>query len=180
MFCFTGTVSADDLLALEDFRSFTADKKAYRIGDTITILIIEQSKALSSADTSTEKSILFEGNAFDNINDEQAGLGIRNGSSGDAVTRRNGFLSGQITVAVTEKNVLGHLVVQGEQVIVVNGEEQSIRVKGTLRKEDIAKNNTVLSNRLTDARIEFTGQGDVSKAQKKGLIARILDWLGLI
>ena len=56
---------------------------------------------------------------------------------------------------------------QGQQGLVINGEEQSISVEGTLRTEDIDSDNTVLSNRLTNARIEFTGEGIVSDARSR-------------
>ncbi|MCO7223718.1 flagellar basal body L-ring protein FlgH [Pleionea sp. CnH1-48] len=171
---------AEDLFEAKRYRSLTADKKAFRVGDTVTILIVERTTAETRANTSTDKSINFDGDSFDNTRINDLGLGLSSGTEGDAVTRRNGFLTGQITAAVIDVNKLGHLVVEGRQVIVINGEEQSIKVQGTLRQEDIANNNTVVSSRLTNARIEFTGKGIVSDAQEKGIIARIFDWLGLL
>lgn len=177
-FCLSARAS--DLLDISKFRALTADKVAYRVGDTVTILILEQSRAVSSAETNSDKEVRINASAYDNTRENDLGVAIASGTGGEAITERNGFLSGQITVTVKEKNSLGHLIVEGTQVILINGEEQSIKIKGALRQEDIAKNNTVISNRLTDAKLEFTGKGDISEAQKKGIIARFFSWLGLI
>jgi flagellar L-ring protein precursor FlgH len=170
------SIQAEDLFSDESFTSFTSDKKAHRIGDTVTILIVERSAAESRANTATDKSYSFKGSASDSISQHDVAIGLNSGASGDAITRRNGFVSGQITVTVKDVNTLGHLVVDGQQNIIVNGEDQSIKVKGTLRQEDILANNTALSTRLTNAKIEFIGEGVVSEIQKKGLISTILGW----
>jgi flagellar L-ring protein precursor FlgH len=49
-----------------------------------------------------------------------------------------------------------------------------------VRTEDISAANTILSNRISEANIEFTGQGDVSEAQRRSILYRITHWLGLI
>ena len=171
---------AKDLLDLSNYRSLIADKKAYRIGDTVTILIVERSRAISSAETNRGKSIAFGADSFKGLDSTELGGQVSSDILGDARTSRDGFLSGQITVTVTDKNDLGHLLVEGTQEIIINGESQSIKLKGTLRREDIEKNNTVISSRLTNAKIEFTGEGEVSDAQDKGIIGTILSWLGLV
>lgn len=177
--CHTATAES-----LTQFRSFTADKKAFRIGDTVTILLVEKTQAESSANTRSGQSLGIGGELNGSLGrysrDYDATLGIRKKRDGDAVTRRNGFLNGEITATVTTINEFGHLVVEGEKVIVINGEEQAVRVRGYLRQEDIANNNTVFSNRLTNARIEFTGEGVVGDVQRKGWIARLFDWIGFI
>ena len=173
------TAEASDLFDADEYRALTADKRAFRVGDTLTILILEQSSAESQANTGRSRDIEVNGDAFDSINTVEAGASLDSTVQGNAVTRRRGTLRGRITATVVALNGMDHLVVQGQQVLVINGEEQSIRVEGTLRTEDIGSDNTVLSNRLTNARIEFTGDGVVSDAQKPGLITRFLRFLGL-
>jgi flagellar L-ring protein precursor FlgH len=170
---------ADDLVDADRYRALTADKRAFRVGDTITILILEQSSAESQANTGRSRGFEIQGDAFDSENSVEVGASLDSTSRGDAVTRRRGTLRGRITATVVSLTGMDHLLVEGQQVLVINGEEQSINVAGTLRTEDIDSDNTVLSNRLTNARIEFTGQGIVSDAQKPGLITRFLRFLGL-
>jgi flagellar L-ring protein precursor FlgH len=74
----------------------------------------------------------------------------------------------------------GLLRIHGEQLVVVNGEKQHFTLTGLVRTEDISAANTILSNRISEANIEFTGQGDVSEAQRRSILYRITHWLGLI
>jgi len=172
--------NSENLFNEKEFKSFTSDKKAYRIGDTVTILIVERIAAESRAKTQAGKSLEFTGSASDQTSFPKLQASLQGSSGGEAVTSRNGFIAGQITVTVLDVNKLGHLVVDGQQKIMVNGEEQSIKVEGTLRQEDILANNTALSTRLTNAKIEFVGIGIVGDAQKKSLLATVLGWLGLL
>jgi len=48
-------------------------------------------------------------------------------------------------------------------------------VRGVLRPQDIAADNTVLSTYLSEAQIGYTGSGPGKNAAKQGIIARILD-----
>jgi len=74
----------------------------------------------------------------------------------------------------------GMLRIHGEQLVVVNGEKQQFVLTGLVRSEDISATNTIMSNRISEAHIEFTGHGDVSEAQRRSLLYRITRWLGLI
>ena len=40
-------------------------------------------------------------------------------------------------------------------------------------------NNSVVSNRIADAKIHYVGDGVLADGQKPGLITRVLTWLGL-
>lgn len=179
MLAMSAQSEAESLIDANSYRSLVGDKKAFRIGDTITIIIAEQTTAESRADTGRDKNIEVAGSAQDSTTIKDFGLDINSTTNGAAVTRRKGTLRGQITATVVELNEIGHMVVAGEQKLVINGEEQSINVIGTLRPEDVDNSNTVLSSRLTNSRIEFTGQGIVSSAQKPGIIVGVLRFLGL-
>jgi flagellar L-ring protein precursor FlgH len=71
----------------------------------------------------------------------------------------------------------GNLRVKGEQNIVVNGDKQKLIVEGRVRQQDVAADNTVLSSRLSEANIRYTGDGVLSEKQRQGLLTRILSWL---
>jgi flagellar L-ring protein FlgH len=49
-----------------------------------------------------------------------------------------------------------------------------------VRPQDIGTDNTVLSTRLSQARIEMTGQGLLAEKQKPGILTRFLGWLGIL
>jgi flagellar L-ring protein precursor FlgH len=71
------------------------------------------------------------------------------------------------------------LRVKGQQEIVINGERQKFLLEGRVRTLDIGPDNTVLSSRLSDAKISYTGRGVLNDSQRAGLIPRLLSWLRL-
>jgi flagellar L-ring protein precursor FlgH len=85
-----------------------------------------------------------------------------------------------LTVRVTDVESDDMLRVRGEQTVIVNGEKQHFSLTGLVRSEDISATNVILSSRISEADIEFTGQGDVSEAQRRSVLYRIARWLRLI
>ena len=73
----------------------------------------------------------------------------------------------------------GNYLVEGTRYVEVNDEKQTIEVTGEIRPDDISSDNTVLSSRVANARIKFTGTGPASETAKPGLLTRVLSWLGL-
>ncbi len=67
----------------------------------------------------------------------------------------------------------------GNQEITIDGEVQSMEVRGWIRPNDISANNVVPSFRLFNARIRFEGEGSMSENQKSGFFSRVVNWLGL-
>lgn len=160
-------------------RSLVADLKASSVGDTLTVLVVESAIAETSARTRTDKDADFSIGLFDSTSSHDAGLQVGGGTDGDAVTRRAGKIQAQLSARVVSVDANGNLIIEGHQRITVNGEEQSILIKGGIRKSDISRKNTVLSSRLVNVEIQYTGDGIVNEAQKKGIIAAALSWLGL-
>ncbi|HMX42598.1 MAG TPA: flagellar basal body L-ring protein FlgH, partial [Elusimicrobiota bacterium] len=74
------------------------------------------------------------------------------------------------TARVTEILPGGLLRLEGEQTIVLEGGEQTIRLKGLARPADIGPGNTILSTRLADARIEYKSRKEPS-VHRRGLLA---------
>jgi flagellar L-ring protein precursor FlgH len=174
---------AVDLYREADFRPLTADARAWRSGDSLTVLVMETSSAATTADTSAKrKTDAGLGGTWDfgpSTRKGDASLNASNGFNGAARTQRAGKLLAQITVAVTAVEANGDLRIAGEQLLDINEEQQRIRIEGRVRRTDIGENNAVVSNRIADAKIFYTGQGVLSEGQRPGLIHRVLTWLGL-
>ena len=173
-----------------------ADMKARRVGDIITINIVETSKANKNVTTSTGRSnsvnaqtntlmgwentsnIPGIGNVFDSI-DLNPGLGIdasySSSFSGRGATNRTENVTAKMSARVIQVLPNGNLVVRGSQEIMVNNEKQYITIQGVVRPTDIGSDNTVLSTYIADARIDYTGKGDLSRKQREGWLSRFLD-----
>ncbi|MDR6411306.1 flagellar basal body L-ring protein FlgH [Paraburkholderia terricola] len=169
-----------DLFQSDGYQPLTSDRRASQPGDIITILVYENSTASNTADTSTKTNVGIQANVstlFAGNNAAQVGVGDNYGGRGQI--QRTGRLLAQISARVIETAPNGDLTIAGEQAIDVNGEKTQIRLQGRVRPVDIAANNTVLSNRLADAKIDYTGEGFITDRSKPGLIPRFLAWLGL-
>ena len=68
----------------------------------------------------------------------------------------------------------GNLVVRGEKQMALSEGTEVIQVSGIIRPDDISRNNTVLSRRLTNAQFIYRGTGDIANASRAGWGTRAL------
>lgn len=166
-----------------EYKPLTADNKAFRVGDVLTVQVFENASATSTADTGTRRK--NEGGlAVSAAIDErraaaQGSLSVNGEFDGGGRTQRTNRVL--ITLSVTVREVLpnGDLKVAGEQSILINEEQQKVVLEGRVRPQDVSDGNVVLSTRLADAHISYQGEGDVSERQKRAWWRLLLDWMGL-
>ena len=96
---------------------------------------------------------------------------------GSGKTERAGKLNGLIGVRVKQELPNGDLFVEGTKVVMINHEEQHLYVSGVIRTSDIAPDNSVDSSLIADARVEFTGRGDINDQVERGWLTKILDFV---
>lgn len=163
--------------------------KARKIGDIVTIKIVESSKASNNADTSTgRKSSISAGmdNFFGLEQDYpssrnffspfgKVAAGFESTFDGKGTTSRSGDLTAYITAKVTEVLPNGNLQITGSREVTVNNERQFITLSGIIRSRDISPDNVILSTYISDARIAYSGAGIIDDRQRPGWMARILN-----
>lgn len=170
---------ADDLYHESTFRPLASDKRAHLPGDVLTVLIYENSSAMSSADTQLQRSNDISLRAAAGQRAQGAAVGMANDFDGGGTVQRQGKLLAQMSVSVTSVAPNGDLLVAGEQLLEINSDRQKIRVEGRVRPLDISEANAVLSSRLADAKISYLGDGDLSSHQRPGIWSRLFNWVGL-
>jgi flagellar L-ring protein precursor FlgH len=168
------------------------DVRARFPGDLLTVLIQERATGRKDAatDASAESSISAAVSDFFGITTGMAAFlpdaftpdAIVNAqttreSKGEAETSRNDTLTGNVTVRVVAIDPSGNLWVRGDKVVSVNSEDQHIVLTGVVRPEDIATDNTVLSTRVADAKIDYYGRGVVSDKTGTPLVHKLFDWV---
>lgn len=164
----------------ESWSSLASDRAAARVGDVVTVLVYEASTASNSANSNLDKNTSLHGQIQAGTQfSESAALGGGSSSGNSGTTTRSGRMVAQISAVVEEVLPNGDLRITGSQVLNINGERTSIRVRGRVRRSDISSDNSVLSSRLADATIDYDGQGFVSRSAQPGIVARIFNWLGL-
>ncbi len=162
--------------------SLYSDKRAFQVGDIVTILIVEQTSGSNEASTNSNFEDQFEGTAAGTGTlDFVSGLGFQSGISGDqkagGKTIRAGSLEGKMSARVIEVLANGMLYLEGQRTVAVNGEEQVTILNGLVRPKDVTAENTIYSYLIADAKITYRGKGTVNQASKPGLISRFFSWL---
>ena len=161
------------------FRPLVADTKAYRIGDTLTVQVIENSSATTSTDTGTRRRQSIGAEAVSNdVRTGQAGLKTAGDFDGGGRTQRSNRLLATMSGTVQEIFDNGDLRVSGEKALTVNDELQKVTLQGRVRPVDISDTNVVLSTRLADARITYLGEGDLTERGQRPWWRKLLDGIG--
>jgi flagellar L-ring protein precursor FlgH len=160
------------------FKALHEDKKAFDVGDGITILIYENAQAATSSGEGNSADVSFSGGAFVDERDWSGGLKIGSSEGGDAATNRKGYVKAQMTAIVIGSGQDGNLIIDGVQKVRINEEEQIIRVRGRVRIEDISSQNTIASFRIQNAVISIDGEGEVTQGKEGNVFVRMLKWLG--
>lgn len=173
--------SPQSLYDERSFKPLTADQKAMRVGDALTIQVIESAMAIANADTGTQRrNTLGAEIGVHGSNSRAVGASVNLGGDfdGGGRTERAGKLVAQLTVTVRDVLANGDLMVSGEQQLTINDERQRISVSGRVRVLDINEANVVLSSRIAEADITYVGDGRLADRQRPAWWRRLLDAWG--
>jgi flagellar L-ring protein precursor FlgH len=158
--------------------SLFEDIKARRVGDILTVMLVEQNSGTKSADTSLSQSTgmsvsapVIGDNTFNEIG---LNIGSEGAFAGESGSSQRNSLSGSISVTVLQVMPGGNLFVQGEKWIEINQGKEFIKLQGIIRPRDVRSNNTILSTQVADARISYSGTGATENSNVIGWVARLL------
>lgn len=159
------------------------DRKALRVGDIITIQLSERTVSRKSSGVSVtkdSKTNLEAGRILGRVptlkgNPLETSVGQKRDFSGDADADQSNSLQGNITVTVAEVLPNGNLVVRGEKWMTLNRGDEFIRISGIVRPDDISPDNTVVSTRLANAKISYSGTGTLADSQSMGWLSRFFN-----
>jgi flagellar L-ring protein precursor FlgH len=167
--------------------SLFEDRKAHRVGDIITIVLNESTSSTKSTSVSMKKEsgIDFNENSAGNTllgsNPSFANLGLATNLeqnrdfTGEADADQSNQLSGNITVTVSDVLANGNLIVRGEKWMTLNRGDEYIRISGMIRPDDISPDNEVLSTKLANARIAYSGTGELADNAAAGWLTRFFN-----
>src|SRR5690242_18942670 len=172
--------STDSLIQPNTYRGLVADRRAHRIGDTLTVIVVDAASSSATANTGNSNAVQIVAQGRTPHRNYPYSIGLAGSDQEPGETSRTGALNAQLSVRVVGIESDGLLRVRGEQTVVVNGEKQRIGLEGLVREEDILASYVIPSNRISDAQIEFTGHGDVSESQRQSVIYRFMKWLRLL
>jgi len=181
----------DGSLWNESTDSLFTQRRSSRVGDLVTVTIAESADAARDAGTDvSRKSEISAGvSAFANA---MAALkaahptldpakllaaATSNEFSGKGQTTSSGKVNATLTARI--KGVLpnGDYYIEGNKVVMINEEESHLYISGVVRPSDIQADNSVSSNLIADAQVEYTGRGPVADKQRPGWFTRFFDWV---
>ncbi len=164
------------------FSSLFSDQKASRVGDAITIIVVESSQASNDAETSAGRTsgLGLTGKMATGTSPStgvDVSLGSNNDFKGSGSTKTTGMINTKISATVDSVLPNGNLLIEGNRKISINGEDQTVFIKGIVRASDISADNSVMSSSIASAEIVFKGDGMINSVQSPGWLTKFFHWI---
>lgn len=155
------------------------DRRAYRVGDMLTVVLSEETESSKKANTKYGKSanVGFAAPSIGGttIDELAASIDTDRSFDGTASSSQGNKLEGSITVTVHSVLPNGVLRISGEKWIRLNQGDEFIRLTGIVRVDDISRNNQVPSSRIGDARITYSGRGALADSNASGWLTQFFN-----
>ena len=171
-------------------RAFFKDQRAHQIGDLLTVTVNITDQANFANETQRDRSSKEDSGITDFIGAKTLGTQAQKVLPGrllqtDSTSQYDGkgsiqrqeSLQTNIAAVVTQVLPNGNLVVSARQEFLVNHELRELQVTGVIRPQDIASDNTVLHDRMAEARITYGGRGELTEVQHTRWGQQLLDIL---
>lgn len=164
------------------YANFVRNTTARNVGDILTVIVAETSNILNTQQTKTDRkgslaaaitNFDIDPDAFSTLPAIAVNGDYQFDGKGDQ-TRQNVFTS-RIQVQVVDRLPNGNLIIVGTRTIRVDDESKTIEIKGMVRPIDVGPDNTILSEQVANAEISYVGDGILTRATTKGLIAEIFE-----
>lgn len=156
------------------------DRRPRMVGDTLTIELEEQVSASKTSSSNANRngsiglSLATTSSRASQVGDFGLDASTTNDFSGGGGSQANNSFTGTISVTVMQVMPNGHLRVRGDKQIAINQGTEFIRFSGVVNPRSITGENTVSSTQVSQARIEYVGDGYINEAQRMGWLHRIL------
>lgn len=163
--------------ASEGYAALYEGQRARRVGDPLTIVLVERMAASKSAASNLDSKGSFglagpSSGPLSLFNPTDAQASGNRGFQGQGMADQSNALSGEVSVTVAAVYPNGTMLVQGQKRVTLNRGDEFVQIKGIVRTIDVDANNRVPSTRVADAKISYIGKGDVARASRQGWLSR--------
>lgn len=165
-----------------------SDRKARRVGDILTVVLQEKTVSQKSSNVDVSKQSEISVPEVTGAAGTLLGKGVSLGGlslgtdlsserdfRGEADAAQSNNLLGDVAVSVVNIWPNGTLEIRGEKWITLNRGDEFIRVSGLVRPEDVTPGNTVLSTKVANARIAYSGTGALADSGSMGWLSRFFN-----
>ncbi|MCX7113819.1 MAG: flagellar basal body L-ring protein FlgH [Proteobacteria bacterium] len=171
------------------FRPQFSNVVGRNVGDTITVILNESTRAGKQGTNSSSKSGSFKGAVTGSggypfipfIGNSSAGGSATSDSKvndAGSETASNTF-NGSITVQIIDVQPNGNLVVRGEKQVSLDRGVEYIRFSGVVFPYQITPNNQILSSQVADVRVEYRSSSQLDMAAVMSAFSRFFQILAL-
>jgi flagellar L-ring protein precursor FlgH len=168
--------------AANGYAPLTSGQRAAQVGDIITIVLVERTQGTSTSTSATDHNGSIgltppTTGPLSLFSPTDAAMGGTSTFTGHGQTGQSNSLVGEISVVVSEVLPNGTMRIRGEKLLRINRGNETIRISGIVRPVDIGADNRVASTRVADARIDYVGRGEISRASRQGWLQRFFSIL---
>jgi flagellar L-ring protein precursor FlgH len=160
------------------------DTKARDVGDLLTIVLVENTRAKTDAKTAVSKdsglgmaaptlfgqSVTYNGKSL-----LEADIEGKRKFDGAGNSAQSNQLAGNLTVTVVQNLGNGNLLVAGKKQLRLNQGDELVQVQGIVRVADIGPDNRVTSDRVGEAQIVYGGRGTLARSNAMGWLGRFFN-----
>jgi flagellar L-ring protein precursor FlgH len=163
--------------ASRGYAPLTSGTRAASVGDLLTIVLVERTQATKTSAANTGRSgeiglappitgplSLFAPQEFN--------MGGDASFNGKGQAAQSNALSGEVSVTVAAVYPNGTMLVRGEKLIRLNRGDEFVQFAGLVRQVDVNADNRIPSTRVADAKITYSGKGEIARASRQGWLQR--------
>ncbi|MGH9446259.1 MAG: flagellar basal body L-ring protein FlgH [Terriglobia bacterium] len=151
------------------------DDKAHRLGDIVTIDIIEQTTAQSTGNVKTARTFNASSGISALFGQIGPAAGLNNlfspnsasALNGQAQTSSSSLLTTNVGATVVALLPNNYLVVQATRTVDVDDQQQQVILRGIARPSDINSSNAIPSTALADLSVQVVGKGVISDSVRR-------------
>jgi flagellar L-ring protein FlgH len=161
----------------QGYAPLTSGARAARVGDILTIALVERTAATKATSQSTDRNGSIgltppTSGVFSLFNPSDVAASGTNAFKGGGQAAQSNALTGEISVTIAAVYANGTMLVRGQKFVTLNRGDEVIQLSGLIRDADIGTDNRVASTRVADARISYTGKGELARSSGQGWLQR--------
>ena len=162
-------------------RAFFRDQRAGRVGDILTVVITINDQAQISNETTRARTNSDSANLTNFMGLESklstvlpqavspaslVNMGSATSNDGKGSIARQEQIDLRVAATIIQVLPNGNLVLEGKQQVNVNYDMRELDIRGVIRPQDVAADNTITYDQIAEARIEYGGKGTIGDVQQ--------------
>ena len=170
-------------------RSFLRDQRARAVGDILTIVVTVNDQAKTDNET-TRNRATTDSASINGLFGAQSGHFLGSATPGTLIdlpsttttagvgkVQRTDQVATRVGAEVVQILPNGNMVISGKQEMLINYEMREIAITGIVRPEDIANDDSITYDKVAEARITYSGHGQLMDVQEPRWGHQVLDIL---